>query len=106
MLNMCPAAGSPTGFSLRPETKKKLSDINIGKKLSEETKRKISQTLSGIKKTPEHIANATLARKGYKATEETKKKLSVQRLSTNPDSANWREKLKAAWVIRKQRNHA
>lgn len=49
---------------------------NAGITLSDEIKRKMSVAAKGKKKTPEHIEHMRESRKGYKATEETRRKQS------------------------------
>lgn len=84
------------GKHRNPETKKKISESQIGRKHSEETKRKISESHKGRKqtekeilaraeanrgkkRTPEQCKNISDALKGHKGvvhTEETKKRIS------------------------------
>jgi len=49
---------------------------NTGKKLSEETKQKISNSKKGVKHTPEHVKNNSLAQKGKVLSNEHKTKIS------------------------------
>lgn len=67
--NICDG-GSHGGHPLTEETKKKLSDINKGRKISEEWRRRISEAQKGKPKRP----NEKL--KGHTVSEETRKKIS------------------------------
>jgi hypothetical protein len=61
--NISKDATSPiTGRTFSPETLKKLCEIRSNQ--SEETKQKISKTISGKPKTPEHIQNVIVGRRG------------------------------------------
>lgn len=76
-------SGGNTIGKISEETKKKLSEINKGKKLSEEVKNKISEKNKGKKISEEHRKKISEANKGKIAwskglhlKEETKKKIS------------------------------
>lgn len=88
--NIAPGGGCGP---MSDETKAKLRDLNIGRKLSDETKAKIGVSLKGKKHTDEakakmsnackgrifsdeHRAKLSLCKKGTKASNETKAKLS------------------------------
>ena len=65
------------------ETKKHLSDLNIGKKATEETKKKMSESHKGIFKGDKHPLYGKYGKEspnyGRKNTEETKEKISESR---------------------------
>lgn len=63
-------------YSRSDETKLKLSIVNKGKKLSEETKQKMRDAVR-LPKTKEHIEKIANRLKGYKHSEQTKKNMSI-----------------------------
>ena len=73
--------GTLGGFKGKPtdETCKKLSNIQKGKILSEETKNKIRNTLTGKKQTKEHIENTINSKIGYKHSEKAKENIGNSR---------------------------
>jgi hypothetical protein len=93
------------------ETKEKLRQIHLGKKLSEETKQKISEAGKG----------KSSARKGVKLTNETKIKLKlcnlgkkqsqstidkrVEKLKGRKNSDETKEKMRQAWIKRKEKQN-
>ena len=64
------------GRKLSEEHKRKLSEVNKGKKLSEETRRKLSESRKGKKFSEEHKRKISEAKKGKKFSEEHKRKIS------------------------------
>ena len=74
LYNICLIAGSSLGLKLSEETKRKLSEFNVGRKHSEETKQKISLSLMG---------NARNNNVGRKHSEETKQKISLSMMGKN-----------------------
>ena len=88
------------GMKRSEETKRKMSESQIGKKHTEETKRKIS--LAKSNPSNETRRKMSLAKKGKKHTEETKRKIS---LANSDPSDEKRRKMsesgKRAWNRRK-----
>jgi len=62
--NNSPTAGSALGVKHMPETRAKMSAVQIGKKLSPATRAKISAAHLGKKLSPEHCAKLSAARLG------------------------------------------
>ena len=58
------------------ETRKKMSEANKGKQLSEETKKKLSEANKGKQLSEEHKKNISEANKGKKRSEEARRKMS------------------------------
>jgi group I intron endonuclease len=102
-----------------PEQRKLLSDLNRGKKLTEEHKQKIrnASTVRGVPLSEEHrnkisaaltgreMSDAwrdrmSKARQGKKHTEETKRKMAAagRNRKASPET---KEKMRAAWVLRR-----
>ena len=78
------------------EHKKKLSEANLGFKVSDETKKKISESHKGIKHTEESKKKMSETKKGKTFSEEHKKKLSEARKGKkyNPHSEETKLKIK------------
>ena len=74
--NICRIAGNTAGRIVSEETRRKLSELNKGKKLSEDTRRKISVVCTGRLASEETKDKLSKARKGIKFSEEHKRKLS------------------------------
>ena len=81
--NMNPAAEGRFGAKHSEETKKRLSEIgmgktpwNKGKSFSEEVKRKMSETKKGKKVSKETRRKMSISQKGRKYSEETRRKMS------------------------------
>lgn len=81
--NLTTKAGSMFGYKHSEETRRKISEVQIGRVQSEETKIKISEANKGEnsywygrKKTDEHIRKCAESRKGFKQTDEAKRKIS------------------------------
>lgn len=74
-------------------------------KLSQQTKKKMSNAKIGKKKTQQTKKKMSIANKGKKLSEETKKKISLARKGKKikPHSQQHKQKLKQAWVRRKER---
>ena len=72
---------------VQPETRKKISEGNTGKKRTIETCAKISEKTRGLKRTDETRERIRNSRIGKKATEETKAKLSKSRTGENNSNA-------------------
>jgi hypothetical protein len=66
-----------------PENRKRISELEKGKKVSEETKRKMSQSKKGKKLSEETKRKLSEAHKGKKHTEEWKEKMSMIMKGTN-----------------------
>ncbi len=83
--NICKIAGSKLGTKMSDDQKKYLSEINTGKKLSEETKQKISlgnigkSKNKGVIKSEETKQKISLSCLGKVFSKETKTKLSEKR---------------------------
>lgn len=75
LYNMTEGGEGVTGLIVSEENKKKMSERtkgnnhNLGRKLPEDQKNKISKALKGKKKSPEHLANLSIAMKGRQFTE-------------------------------------
>lgn len=65
------------------ETKKRISNSKIGKKLSEECKIKMSNSRKNKKQSKQHIENRFKSRNGFKHSEESKKKMSINNKKLN-----------------------
>lgn len=103
-----------TGFQgpHSPETRKKLSEANKRRPpASPETREKLRQAHLGRQKSEAelvHIRAAMQRRKGVPMNEETKKKISITKMGTpawnkgTPHTEAHRQKLREAWVKRKQ----
>ena len=79
LLNKCDGGRLLVNVICSEETRKKLSEVNKGKKLTEETKRKISEAKKGKHRSEETKRKISEAKKGKKRlpfTEETKRKIS------------------------------
>lgn len=83
--NMCPIAASNLGLKHSEETKKRNSESQKGKKLSEEHKQKIREGNIGVKRSEETKKRLSLANRGRKHTEETKQKMRELHIGKN----NW-----------------
>ena len=57
------------------ETKQKMREMNLGRKVSEETRRKMSESHKGYIPSEEARRKFSLARKGHVVTEETRQKI-------------------------------
>ena len=64
------------GKNVSEETRKKIGDIHRGKKLSEEHRQKLSISHMGYKRTAESIEKTSAAHRGKTVSEETRKKMS------------------------------
>jgi predicted GIY-YIG superfamily endonuclease len=80
-----------SGRIVSPETREKMRQAQLGKKLSEETKKKISEKLKGnkyslgVKHTQETKEKIIKSTTGLKRSEETKHKISISKIgSKNP----------------------
>lgn len=99
--NFCPTAGSRLGCKFSKKTKLKMRNAKLGKKMSDECKAKMSAVRKGRKPTEEHKKAmrrnhwardperraeiharivATRMARGYKHSEETKRKISETKL--------------------------
>lgn len=105
-----------SGLVMSEESKRKMSQkakgrvgvkSMLGKKHSEETKAKMRASHKGKPKTPEHIAKVAAARKGkgFSHTEKTRAKMSATRQGMKMSEAA-KANMRAAWVLRKQKNKA
>lgn len=78
--NICRKAGSKLGVSLGPEARRKISEANSKRVLSESTKDKISKSNKGkrlgMTASPETKLKMGMARKGRKHSEEARLKIS------------------------------
>jgi group I intron endonuclease len=74
--NMTKGGGYRAEFNHSDESKLKMRNSHLGKKLSDETKEKMSKTHSGKPKTKEHSLKVIESRKGYKHSDETKRLIS------------------------------
>lgn len=113
-------AGSVIGFRFTEEQKERMSNIHTGFRHTEESKRKMSEIWSGKprgKYTPERCAKIAAVQKGKKInenqlrglaighgpkSEETCRKISEAQKGYQPTEATL-EKLRQAWVRRKER---
>lgn len=85
-----------------PETKSKLSAVNIGKKLSEETKKKISQSNTGKKLSEETKKKLSELNRGRQVSEETRKKIGeASRVRIRMFSEETRKKMREANIGKK-----
>ena len=64
------------GKRMSIEQRQRLSEINSGKTIPEETRSKISDTMRGYVQAPDHIAARFKSRAGYIHSDETKQKIS------------------------------
>lgn len=115
LANMTAGGDGVSGLSMSIEARKKMSDAKrgmpgkktmLGKKHSPETKAKMSAAHAGVKKSPDHAAKVGERHKGKKVfhSEETRKKMSASRIGKTASDAT-REKMRAAWVIRRAAQH-
>lgn len=88
--NMTDGGDGVSGYIFTLETKRKLSVAGKNKKLSSNHKKKISEKLKGRVFSEQHLKNITVANQGTnlgrKHTEETKKKMSLNRTGANNGS--------------------
>jgi group I intron endonuclease len=75
LYNLSPTAGNNAGIVFTEEHKRKLSQVNLGKKMSEESKRKMSEAKKGKPLSEDHKRKIGLAGIGRSATEETRRKI-------------------------------
>lgn len=80
--------GVGIGHKHTNETKKKISETNKGRKLSESHKKKLSEAKKGKKHSEEHKKKNSEAQKGRKHSEETKEKMK------QPKSDEWKKNAK------------
>lgn len=84
------------GYPLTKEQKQHLSKFFKGRRLSEETKRKMSQTrkgrsatwLKGKKRDPTAVQKGVESRRGYRHSEETKRKIGLA--NSREKNAGWK----------------
>ena len=74
--NMTAGGDGTSGFNHYSETRKKISDAHMGKKLSEQTKRKLSEAFKGRKLSEETKIKISDASKRRKHSAESKRKMS------------------------------
>lgn len=109
--NICQIANSVLGRKCTDDTKRKMSLIHKGKKLSKEHKKNMSVARKGVNFNPpvsiETRKKMSESHKEHKTTIETKIKIGmankgkVNAKKDIPLSYNTKEKMKMAWVIRK-----
>lgn len=75
------------GKTLSDSTREKMRQAKIGRTMSEETRRKISEAKKGKKQTAAHIRKLSESRKGKHRSEETKRKMSEAH--KKPDYQNY-----------------
>lgn len=76
------------GKVISEETRKKISVAKTGKQPTLETRKKWSEQRKGRKLSPDHIAAIVSSRKGFKHSEESKKKMSKARIGKQMGSEN------------------
>lgn len=91
--NICPTAGNTLGYRHTDKTKKFLSRMQIGKKLSAEQKRKIGNSLMGKIVTEETRRKISESNKGKPKSESHKQKMSQSAKKRKPISEETRQKL-------------
>ena len=101
--NLAKAGLGGSGVTRSAKFRKHLSQINTGKKHSEEAKRKVSITSTGRKHTPETRAKMSAIRMGIVFSPETRAKMSAARIGIKM-SAETRKRMsegqKARWAKR------
>lgn len=75
------------GRTLSEETKRKLSEVKIGKKHTDEARKRIGEAHRGRPKSAEQKAKLSLAKTGQKRTEDHKRKISEA--MTGPGNPMW-----------------
>jgi group I intron endonuclease len=100
VFNSCRVAGVTTGYKHSPEVRAKISAKAKTRgprgPMSEEQKAKISVANKGRKRTPEFCAKVAERRRGQKASEETKAKMSAAHVNREPWTTESRTKLSAS----------
>ena len=74
-------AGGTNGYTVSDETRRRMSEAQLGKVLTEETRKKMSKTRKGKKHSEEHKRNISIAKMGHKHSEETIRKMVLNRNS-------------------------
>ena len=104
LINLTLGGDGCEGFIHNPEVRKKLSEINKGRKHTEEFKKRMSERLKGKPLSADHRAKIGNANRGRKASPETRHLLSESHKGI-PQSKESREKrsrtIKAWWAKRK-----
>jgi len=91
--NICPTAGNTLGYKHTDKTKRFLSRMQIGKKLSHEQRKKIGNSLVGRVVTEETRKKISESNKGKPKSESHKQKMSESAKKRKPISEETRQKL-------------
>ena len=104
LINITEGGDGSLGFLHTPETIKKLRNINLGRKHSQEFKDNMSKRLKGKSLSQEHINKISNSTKGKYVSEETKQKLSKSHIGIKQSEESKQKRsdtIKKWWAKRK-----
>lgn len=79
--NISPTAGSPRGYKHDEVARQKMRDAQLNRPpITEETRMRLSESLRGLKRTPEQVERHIKALTGYKHTPEARANMSRSRI--------------------------
>jgi group I intron endonuclease len=81
--NKSPAAGSNLGVKYSAESRRKMSEAQKGRTVTDEHRRRIAQSLTGKVASPESIAKRVAKTRGQKRTDETRRRLTEAHCARN-----------------------